>query len=230
MCLDESSCHLWLWKRKNKSLFSTKIERKTYVPSLHDLSQILMLQSFDISCIMPGLFVISAKSIHPNGGQIYLYGIQCVRANRGKFPWINLLLILFPTRHSWSKNVAWNPHLVLTPSFLSKKEKTLTLTLTFKFYIKGQSFCCQTRHFQNIIQTLFFEFFLSELTWNPVIPCKKIALFVYLLLLQIIFNKRSKRTKNASHDFALFFKFQNIDKTRNKTWNKKFYCCFYVKC
>ncbi len=26
--------------------------------------------------------------------------LQCVRANRGKFPWIELLLSLFPTRYS----------------------------------------------------------------------------------------------------------------------------------
>ncbi len=51
------------------------------------------------------------------------------------------------------------PTFGLSPSFLSKKEKTLTLTLTFKFYIKGQSFRCQTRDFQKIILTLFSGIF-----------------------------------------------------------------------
>ncbi len=66
------------------------------------------------------------------------------------------------------------PTFGLNHSFLSKKEITLTLTLTPKFHIKGQSFRSRTIHFQKIILTLFFGIFESKLVWTFEIPRSKI--------------------------------------------------------
>ena len=115
------------------------------------------------------------------------------------------------------------PTFGLSPSFLSKKKKP-DLDLDLQIPHQRSVLPLSNKIFFKNHTDLFFGFFESKLTWNPVTLAKKITQFVYLLSLQIIFYKVHKKAKNVSRDFPPFFKFKNIDKTKNMTWNKKFYC------